>query len=103
MTEEKTDELKLETMFQSPLYGTVACLITIVNNGALARFSDARLAKDFYREEKVQEEKVFNASKMIFKERLNTIVFMYENQTKEEIAKYIMNKFEDHNIMLKTK
>lgn len=87
-----SEQIKLEVMFDSKTYGAVGCNINIIDGVALARFSDVRLARDMYNAEKKLGNDVY------FKERLSTYGEKFPGKTKEEIAKDIIKKFEEHNI-----
>lgn len=90
------EELKLEVMFDSPNYGSVACLIRITDGLAVATFSDRRLARDMY-----WEEKKLGIDDVYFKERASAIATKYPLLKKEEIAKNLVTKFEKHNVEVK--
>lgn len=92
----KETELTLEVVFDSKKYGAVACKITIIDGLALAVFSDRRLAKDMY-----NKEKELKIDDVYYKERLNCLGTKYPTKSKEEIAKIIMTKFNEHNIKVK--
>ena len=95
---EDKDKLKIECMFDSPKYGKVACEMRIVDFGCVAKFSDVRLAKDMFLEERKQGN--VNQS---FQERLSCIIEKYPNKTKEQIAKDILTKLEAHNVYVQKK
>ena len=86
------NELRMELVFESKTYGSVACLIKIVDGGAVAVFSDRRLARDMY-----YAEKKLNIDDVYYKERLNALGTKYPNKTKEEIANILKQKFDRHN------
>lgn len=88
----KEDELKLEVMFNSANYGQIACNIKILDGVALAFFSDRRLARDMYFAEKRS-----GNPHISFKERLSCLGENYPNKTKEDIAKELIKKFQEHN------
>ena len=90
------DELRLEVVFDSANYGKVMCKIKIKDNLALAVFSDRRLARDMYK-----QEKELAIDDVYFHERLSAIGTKYPNKTKEEIAKHLIKKFNEHNIEVK--
>lgn len=90
--ETKEDEIKIEALFNSKNYGQIACNIKIQDGLALAFFSDRRLARDMY----FAEKKLGNPY-ILFKERLSCLGEKYPNKTKEEIAKELIKKFQDHN------
>jgi len=95
---EDKEKIKLEVVFQSPLYGQVACLIEIVDFGAIARFSDARLARDMF-----NKEKQLGNKNQLFVERLSSIAERFPGKKKEEIAKELITKFKEHNATVKQK
>jgi len=95
-TKIKGDELRLEVVFDSANYGKVLCKIKILDNIALATFSDRRLARDMYK-----KEKDLGIDDVYFHERISAIGTKYPNKTKEEIAKNLVKKFEEHNIGVK--
>ena len=92
----KDDELRLEVMFDSPNYGKVACLIRITNGLAVATFSDRRLARDMY-----HQEKKLGIDDVYFRERLSALATKYPDLKKEEIAKNLIAKFKEHNVQVK--
>jgi hypothetical protein len=98
MENKEYKKLKIECIFNSPNYGKVACVVDIGDFVAIARFSDVRLAKDMFNAEK----KLGNTNQK-FNERLKCIIELYPNKTKEEIAKELIDKFEEHNIEVKKK
>ena len=89
----KDDELRLEVVFDSANYGKVACKIKIVDGLAIATFSDRRLARDMY-----HQEKQLGIDDVYFRERLSALGTKYPLLKKEEIAKNLMLKFKEHNI-----
>lgn len=95
---EENKELKLEVVFDSKNYGQVACKIKIVDGLALAVFSDRRLAKDMY-----LAEKKLGIDDVYFKERLSCLGTKYPNKSKEDIAKHLIKKFDEHNVKVKKK
>jgi len=90
---EENKQIKLEVVFQSPKYGAVGCLITIVDGAAAAKFSDVRLARDMF-----WAERELGNKNQIFKQRLSCIFEKFQDKTKEDIAKELIIKFEEHNI-----
>jgi len=93
---EDNEKLKLEVLFDSPNYGKVACEINIVDFGAVAKFSDVRLARQMFNEEKKQG----NTNQKLI-ERLSCISEKFTAKKKEQIAKELVKKFEEHNIYVK--
>ena len=91
--ENKEEETRLEVVFDSANYGKVACKIKIEDGVALAVFSDRRLARDMY-----EEEKRLGIDDVYFKERLSALATKYPGKSKNEIAKILIKKFDDHNI-----
>ena len=92
----KENELTLEVVFNSKKYGAVACKINIIDGLALAVFSDRRLAKDMY-----NKEKELKIDEVYYKERLSCLGTKYPFKTKEEIAKILIKKFDEHNVKVK--
>ena len=76
-------------------YNSWPCNIKIFDGVAIAVFSDRRLAKDMY-----NEEKRLGIDEVYFKERLNCLGTKYPDKTKEEIAKILTTKFQEHNIKI---
>ena len=85
-------------VFDSPNYGKVGCLIKIADGVAIANFSDYRLAKDMFREEKKLGNKNININ-----ERLKCLIELYPGKFKEDIAKELVLKFKEHNIKVTQK
>ena len=90
------DTITLKCIFESFQYGKVTCMIKIKDEVALAVFSDNRLAKDMY-----YAEKKIGIDDVKYQERLSCIGTNYPKKNKEEIAKILMKKFENHNIEYK--
>jgi len=90
---DNSNELRIEAIFDSANYGKVACKIKISDGVALAVFSDRRLARDMYR-----QEKELAIDDVYFHERLSAIGTKYPNKTKEEIAKILLTKLKAHNV-----
>ena len=95
--EERDDKLRIEVVFDSPLYGKVACLIVITDYCAVARFSDKRLAKQMFLEENKTNKNIS------YDERRGFLIEKYPTLMKEQIAKELITKFEKHNVYVKTK
>lgn len=91
--ENKDEDLRLEVIFDSSNYGKVGCKIKIVDELAVATFSDRRLAKDMY-----LKEKELAIDDVYYRERLSALATKYPGLTKTEIAKKLMLKFKEHNI-----
>jgi hypothetical protein len=95
---EEDDKLRIEVVFDSPNYGQVACLISLMDNVAIARFSDNRLARDMFN----KESELGNKNQR-FNERLKCIIEKYPGKLKEDIAKELIEKFEKHNVEIKSR
>jgi len=96
--EEQNKNIRLEVVFDSPNYGKVGCLIKIADGGAIAKFSDLRLARDMFNAEKKMGNK-----NQVFEERRGLLIEKYPGKTGVEIAKEITTKFQQHNIKVKEK
>jgi len=94
-TKVEGDNLTLECIFDSANYGKVGCKIKIKDGLALAVFSDRRLAKDMY-----LAEKKLNIDDVYYQERLSCLGTKYPNKSKEDIAKLLIKKLDEHNIRI---